>query len=258
MWEKKLKKTLFTLNINNYEPELTALTYPLMKRWAAKIGAKFHVIKERKFPKFPVTYEKLQIYELAQKQGNDWNIYIDGDTLVHPDLMDITNYLPKDTVLHNRHDEARHRWRADRFFLRDGRFIGSCNWFAMASDLCVDLWKPLDDLTLEEALASINPIVAEDNGGIKREHLIDDYVLSRNISKHGLKYKDLYEILTDKGYQKPQFLMHVYNMPTEAKIKILKATLVNWGILKDENPQEVIFTFEGEKPQAQMEVEKNV
>lgn len=68
------KKTVFTLNVDGYAPEITALTYPLIEAYAEKIGADFHIISERKFPEWPVTYEKLQIFELAREMGNDWNI----------------------------------------------------------------------------------------------------------------------------------------------------------------------------------------
>ncbi len=195
MWQKNLKKTIFTLNVDGYSPEITELTYPLMKRYADKIGADFYTIKERKFPGFPSVYEKLQIYELAQKMENDWNIYIDSDALVHPDMMDVTNHLPKDTVLHNGVDLASNRWKYDRYFMRDGRNIGSCNWFTIASDWCVELWKPLDDLTFEEAIANISPIVNELNTVITAEHLIDDYALSRNIAKYGLKFNTFTNLL---------------------------------------------------------------
>ena len=226
---KKIKKTLYTLDINNYEPEITALTYPLMKRYADKIGADFFVIKDRKFPEFPVTYEKMQIYNLAQEMENDWNIFVDADCLIHPDLMDVTTHLNKDTVLHNMNDESSHRYKPDQYFLRDGRFIGSCNWFAVASDWCIDLWHPLD-IPLEEAIKNINPIQGEENGGISKEHLIDDYALSRNIAKYGLKFKTLREILVAKGYQNPMFMMHMYNVSVQSKLDILNATLQQWGV----------------------------
>ncbi len=34
-----MKKTVFLLNIGNYAPQITGLTYPLIRRWARKIGA---------------------------------------------------------------------------------------------------------------------------------------------------------------------------------------------------------------------------
>ncbi len=57
-----IRKTVFTLNIGNYAPEITALTYPLLHYYAERIGAEFRIIKARMFPGWPVQYEKLQIY----------------------------------------------------------------------------------------------------------------------------------------------------------------------------------------------------
>ena len=244
MWENKSKKTVFTLNIDDYAPEITALTYPLIEAYADKIGADFHIISERKFPEWPVTYEKLQIYELAQQMRNDWNIYIDSDALVHPDTPDLTALLPRDTVAHFGKDLAPVRWKVDRFFKRDGRNIGSGNWLAVASDLCIDLWKPLDDLSPEEAIANISPTVAELRSGvINKAHLIDDYSLSRNIAKYGLKCKVFRELFEELGYKEIKdaqgqivqptggsFFYHHYLFSTETKVATLKQVIRNWGI----------------------------
>jgi hypothetical protein len=97
-------------------------------------------------------------------------------------------------VLHHGVDMAAHRWNYDEYFLRDGRNIGSRNWFTVASDSCVDLWRPLD-ISLDEALRSIYPTVPELNGGITKEHLIDNYALSRNIAKFGLKATTFFDTL---------------------------------------------------------------
>src|SRR5882672_8362849 len=139
-----MKKTIFTLNVDGYSSEITELTYPLIKQYANKIGADFHIIKTRKYPEYPAVYEKMQIYDLGREMQNDWNIYIDSDALVHPDMFDVTEFLSKDTVCHNGTDMANNRWRYDRYFQRDKRHIGSCNWFTIASDWCLDLWHPLD------------------------------------------------------------------------------------------------------------------
>jgi len=63
-----------------------------------------------------VVYEKLQIYELAQEMGNDWNIYIDSDTLINPDFIDITAVCPADVVMNNGRDVGLHRFRPDKYF----------------------------------------------------------------------------------------------------------------------------------------------
>ena len=230
MWQKKIKKTIFTLNIDNYEEKITELTYPLLKRYAKKIDADFYIISERKFPDYPPVYEKLQIYKLAQEMENDWNIYIDSDALVHPDFFDITNHLQKDTVAHNGVDMAGNRWKYDRFFRRDGRHLSSCNWFSIASDWCIDLWKPLDDLTLEEATENITPIVSEVVSGlIPAGHLIDDYVLSRNIAKFGLKFTTINQIVKDTG-DTGNYLWHQYLLSSEDKIMQMKEILNIWKI----------------------------
>jgi len=231
MWQKQAKKTIFTLNIDGYAPEITELTFPLLNRYAKKIGADFHVIKNRRWPSFPPVYEKLQIYYLAQEMQNDWNLYIDADALVHPSMIDITNLIRKDTVLHNGSDYAGLRWRYDRFFQRDGRNIGSCNWFTMASDWCVELWHPLDDLTLEEAFDNIYVTANENNCGVMdRTHLIDDYTLSRNIAKYGLKFTTFQQLQADAVHAQG-FLWHKYTIPNEQKAAEMKVILKQWGVL---------------------------
>jgi len=214
---KGIKKTLFTLNIDNYAPDITAITYPILKYYANKIGADFHIIKERKFPDWPVTYEKLQIYELAQQMGNDWNIYIDSDAVIHPETMDWTLFLQKDTIAHNGRDFANIRWRYNNYFRRDGRHWGSCNWFTIASDWCVDIWHPLE-VSFAEAVENIFPTRLERNAVTTRDHLIDDYALSCNVARFGLKAKTLGEIQKDLGFADSAFHYHLYNITEEEKL----------------------------------------
>lgn len=224
-----MKKTVFTLNIDNYAPGITKLTYPLIKYWSNKIGADFYCITERKFPEYPVTYEKLQIYKLGKEMKNDWNIYIDSDALVHPETIDWTVYLDKDTVAHNGSDMANIRWRYDNYFLRDGRNIGSCGWMSLASDWCIDLWSELD-IPLKDAISNIFPTVDELNTVITPEHLIDDYALSRNIAKYGLKFKTLIQLQKDIGMEDANFFWHIYTVPVEEKVPKMKEVLTNWNI----------------------------
>lgn len=223
-----MKKVLFTLNVNDYSSEITDLTYPLLKRYAHKIGAEFYVIQERKHPEMPPVYEKLQIYQLAQELGTDWNIYIDSDALVHPDFFDPTELVHKDTVLHNATDFANNRWKYDNIFRRDGRHIGSCNWFTIASDWCIDLWCPLD-VSYEYALDHIFPIQDELNSVVTREHLIDDYTLSRNIARFGLKVDTVMGMMTRGGIS-GNYLWHQYTMPVDEKVVAMKEILEGWRV----------------------------
>jgi hypothetical protein len=223
-----VRKTLWTLNVGNYAPELCELTYPLLLGYARKIGADFQIINERRFPEMPVVYEKLQIFYLGR--GNDWNIYVDSDALVFPDMFDVTERIPKDTVAHYGRDHAGNRFRADAYFRRDGRDIGSCNWFTVASDWCIDLWHPLEDMytnmiALPMALAAIHPIVSERQAGIDKEHLIDDYVLSRNIARYGLKFKTVYDLMKESD-DKGVYFWHTHRKTLSEKVSEIRAGIV--------------------------------
>lgn len=229
MPESRERKTVYTLNLGPYAPEVTALTYPLLEAWVRRIGAEFVVIEERRFPTWPVCYEKLQIYERAQARGDDWSIFVDSDALVHPDTPDFTLLIPRDTVAHYAADMAAVRWDYDRYFRRDGRHVGSGNWLAIASAWCVDLWRPLDDLTLEEARARIHPAAFEVRAGITPDHLLDDFVLSRNIAKYGLKFTTIKQVQEQTGCT-GEFFHHEYLMPVEQKVALLKQTLTNWKL----------------------------
>lgn len=227
-----MKKMLFTLNVDNYAPEITEYTYPLLQRYARKIGASFNVITERKFPGWPPVYEKLQIGEITKNERDFWAIYIDSDALIHPETPDWTLHIPVDTIAHNGSDYAPIRWTYDKYLKRDGRFIGSCNWFTIASDLCAsDLWRPLDDLTLEEAITRIHPTVEEIATIIKAEHLIDDYTLSRNIARFGLKHKNLRDIQKEIGFEGAYFHWHIYTVGIPEKVARMKEVLAQWRLI---------------------------
>ena len=223
-----MKKTIFLLNINNYAPEVTKLTYPFICCYADKIGADIHVIRERKFPEMPITYEKLQIYELAREFKSDWNIYLDSDALLHPQFWDFTTRLQKDTVCCFGKDEADGRWAMDEPFLRDGRHIGWGDWFAIASDWCLDLWHPLD-LTLAQALSNIHPTPSEVKAGVTREHLIDDYTLSRNVARFGLKFKTVKQIYREAEMDN-YFVQHQYTLSAHEQAKSHMKLIIEWNV----------------------------
>ena len=233
-----MKKTIFTLNIDNYCPNICEITYPLIKRYAKKIGADFHIINKRKFSKdFPVTFEKFQVYELSKQMGNDWNIFLDSDTVVHPEAIDWTNFLNKDTILFNGIDMGAVRWRYDNNFLRDGRNIGACTWNVTWSDMCQDLWKPLAENEARFAIENnIFPTVHEINTVITKDHLIDDYTLSRNIAKYGLKVNTVEDSHIGEGLKKKiklpdaNFYWHIYTETVEQKIVLMKKLIEDWKI----------------------------
>lgn len=218
-----------TLNINNYEPEICRYTYPSFEQYADKIGADFIEITKRKFPGYPIPYEKFQIYELSFNY--EWIIYFDADTMLHPDLFDITSVVTKDTIVCNKPDIAALRFEPDEYFRRDGRNIGMGNWFTVSSNWCRDRWKPLDDLTQDEAISRIHPIAAERQLGITADHLLDDYVASRNIARYGLKYKSLNSLIEEISQGQltlGTFLYHEYLLSSEQKRENIKRIYRRW------------------------------
>jgi len=229
-----MKKTLYTLNVDGYAPEITRMTFPLIKYYARKIGADFEVIDVRKFPDFPVTYEKFQIHDRATRNGDDWSIYLDADTLVHPETPDWTQHLPFDTCAHNGRDFAGVRWRPNDWFRRDGRNIGSCNWNTTASRWCRDLWRPMEDYDASALTEEIFPTVAELQCGlIDPQHLIDDYVCSCNLARFGLKFTTLIELQKSLGFdpEKVGFYWHEYTISTVQKAAKMKNILTEvWKI----------------------------
>lgn len=222
-----MKKTIFTLNIGNYYPEITKITYPFIKLYSDKIGANFELIDKRAFPNFPVRYEKLQIYELGK--DNDWNIFIDSDCLIHPDLFDITEVLPVDTVMTYNMGFANIGFSYDNFFRRDGRNISVGNFFAVTSSYCHDYWLPLDDITIDEAFKYIH---AAYEGGTAHDskYIIDDYVTSRNIARFGLKFKTFLNYLAEIGRSNDEYFYHNHYLPYEEKLRSLNETLKQWKL----------------------------
>jgi hypothetical protein len=233
-----IKKTIYTLCVDGYAPEITAITFPLLKAWATKIGAEVCVIDKRLYNDWPPVYEKFQIYDAARKNGDDWSIYVDADALIYPEMPDPTNHIPKYMCLHNASDVASIRWRYDEYFLRDGRNIAGGNWFTVASDWCRDIWHPLEDMTLQQAVKRITVTVQEHNFGMKPEHLIDDYVTSRNIARYGLKFTTLRELwkklelvmMPDPQHLLTDSMFHVYTETTERKVEMLLAKIKEWRL----------------------------
>ncbi len=218
-----MKKAVITLNIGGtYEPNITDMTYPFMRYWADKIRADFVEITERRFPDWPPAYEKLQVADLGK--GYDWTIFLDADTLWYPDNPDWTDLVRKDTVIHYGWDFSSLRFLADPYFLRDGRHVGTPGWCTMASDwVRDDLYTPLN-MPPEVAASRISPIVAEAQRRITAEHLLDDYTLSRNIARFGLRVETV-QNLSQTNKLGGQWAFHNFFLDAEDKVLAMRALL---------------------------------
>ena len=174
-----MSKCIHVVNVNNYLPELTKYTLPNLEAFADKIGADFKVITERKFPEFPATYEKLQIHEIGKKY--EWNILVDADAQFFPGMFDPTMVTPFDHVGYFMGFDASLLFEPDEYFARDGRKLGISTCFMCVHRACHDVWTPLD--TDWETARSKT----------KREFIIDEYCVSRNVARFGLKVTGMLE-----------------------------------------------------------------
>lgn len=159
---------------DNYLQKLKQITLPNLLAYAQKIGADVNIIKERKFEQFPITYEKMQVFEDGKEY--DWNVLIDLDTLIHPDFYDVTLQYPKSVVSYNYGYDADKQLRPDKYFARDGRNIGIATNFVVTSDWTHELYEPLE-FSVDVALQCV-----------VRSHIVDEYCISRNFAKYGFKY----------------------------------------------------------------------
>ena len=172
-----LVKALFIVRVNDYFPELCEITIPRIREYAKRIGAEFIEITERKYSDFPPTYEKMQVYDLGKDY--DWCILSDVDNMIHPNCIDFTTWLDSAYVGYFSGFEADTMFEVDKYFKRDRRNLGIASGFVVTSSLTHDLWTPLE-FSWEEARKRT-----------KREFIIDEYCLSRNMAKFGLKFTGL-------------------------------------------------------------------
>lgn len=230
-----MTKKIYTLNVGDHQPKIREFTRPYLEAYAIKCGFDDIIeITERKFPDWPVTYEKLQVYELGKE--NDWSLYVDSDALIHPDLLDFTELVRKDTVFFYGKDHWGSRWRYDNYQRRDGRDISACTWFVLCSDWTIDLWRPNEDIGPEQAVKNIKPVQVEANfakymGESMREyatHLIDDYTLSRNIAKFGLKHKTVPQLMEEVQMNLHPYFAHIYLDDPEVKLEFLQDIHMQW------------------------------
>ncbi len=224
-----MKKALVTLNIGNYMPELTNLTYRFMRFWAAKIGAEFIEITERKFPEVPIlNFEKFQLYEIAQNY--DWTFFLDADALIHPDTPDWAEMIghDKSIVMFNGVDNRLNRFAPSIYSRRSGSRVGACTWNVICSDWTYELWTLPADFSA--ACQNITLQWCEEKTGhCLRDHLIDDYQLSENVAQFGLRVKTL-NGMSEEMKHANYFYHHIYNVPPYEKLKSIRQRLDELGI----------------------------
>tara|TARA_B100000902_G_scaffold99510_1_gene101928 strand:+ start:401 stop:1072 length:672 start_codon:yes stop_codon:yes gene_type:complete len=221
-----MRKLIHVVNINDFFPELFALTYPTIRSYAERNGYMINMITERKFPDYPINYEKMQVYE--DGKDAEVNILCDADMLIHPKFPDVTTFLQRDSIAFNDNYNISWKYHVDRirYFMRDGRDVGIATNFVVTSDWTHDAWEPLslsqkdiEDLAKKENTESENDPSQRGWG-----HYADEFALSYNMAKYGLKYTGV----TWEDWMRP-FLIHTGTGDKNEALQIARTTLEQWS-----------------------------
>lgn len=108
-----MKKLLVTINIDNYDSEITKITFPYMKEYAKNISSDFYVITKRKFLNLDVNLEKFQLYDICSKYDYDWIIFLDADCLINPKGKDLTKLVEKNRVIISKYVSPTHHFYSE-------------------------------------------------------------------------------------------------------------------------------------------------
>jgi hypothetical protein len=204
------KTIILTLDIDNYEPTITAITYPRMRAWAKKIGAEFEIINKNKFPNMPAVMNKFQVPSYAR--GYDWCYFIDADALISTNTPPLHEWIGRDQVLFWGLD-ANNRYKTDIYARRNRQFKSACSWFMLTSD-----WVREDFYNSELPPNWEDNIMPNKQESYKSvRSLVDDYKITCNCDRFGFHCITAMDLLKSKGLEN-RFVHHVYNISTEEKL----------------------------------------
>ena len=220
-----MRKLIHVVNINDFFPELFALTYPTIRSYAERNGYMINMITERKFPDYPINYEKMQVYE--DGKNAEVNILCDADMLIHPEFPEVTEFLKRDSIAFNDNYNISWKYHVDRirYFMRDGRDVGIATNFVVSSDWTHDVWEPLSlsQKDIEDLAKKENT----DTGGADGRgwgHYADEFALSYNMAKYGLKYTGV----TWEDWMRP-WLIHTGTGDKNEALHMARQTLEQWS-----------------------------
>lgn len=208
-----MKKIIHCVYINDYFPELWKLCLPTIKAYALRTDSELNIITKRKFPQWHINYEKFQVYEDGKHA--DANFLIDADILIHPDFPDFATGItfPHHIAFNDNYNAStKFNIKNNIYFQRDNRDVGIASNAVISFKSTHDVWEPLD-ITPEEG-RQITYV---------REGDIDEYGLSLNMAKYGLKYTGI----TWEDWQR-FFFVHIGCGDRQQAMELARKTLYNW------------------------------
>jgi hypothetical protein len=222
-----MKKLLITLNINDYDKEITGLTFPYMKEYAQNIGADFHIIKQRKFSNFPLMLEEFQMYKFAEIY--DWIIFLDADCLINPKGVDLTTLVEEDRVLIAKYNSPTHHFYPENVEGNYNLQYYAPFFFLVFHKNCRDCVKPYENPYDYYEYINLNSTHPEMEMYMNmRTHLseeeikgtlIDEFLLTLNLHRYNIKTASLQE-----DFPESSIISHI-SAERDVKIKQLKDSI---------------------------------
>lgn len=229
-----MKKLLVTLDIDDYDKEITELTFPYMRKYCQNIGADFHIIRERKFPNLPLMLEEFQMYDIANNY--DWIIFLDADCLINPKGVDLTKLVKEDTAIIAKYNSPEHhfysknienkynlQYYAPFFFLTFHKSLKNC---VKPYKNPYDYYKYINlnssNVEMKKYMEIRNNLTEKEI----KDTLIDEFLLTLNLHKHDIKTVSLQE-----NFPELKIISHISDTK-DFKIKHLKKSI---NILKNIN-----------------------
>ena len=210
-----MKKILHIVNINNFFPELFEMTFPTVQAYAQRYGYDINLITERKFPGFHINYEKMQVWEAGKDA--DVNLLVDADVLIHPQFPDAATIVPPHHIGFNDNYNASTKFHMNHYFMRDGRDVGIASNFVISYRSTHDVWEPLT-ITPEQGRRIT----------FVREGDIDEYCISQNMAKYGLRYTGI----TWEPWQR-EYLIHTGTGDKPLALQMAREALNKWKNLTE-------------------------
>ena len=175
------KACLYTVIIDNWNPELCSITVPLMRAWAKMMGADFKIIDTIKFPGWPPNYERFQVHELGREYF--WNIVMDADFVFDPEKLSdpIQSWRDPRMVYFATEMSASYYFKDHPWFQRDKRYVGVADPAIMASYLTHDFWMPLE-MSYDEAASYCK----------KNSRQVSELTFSLNLARYGLQWDGIF------------------------------------------------------------------
>ena len=222
-----MKKLLVTLNINDYDKEITELTFPYMREYAKNIGADFHIITERKFLNVPLRLEFFQLYEYSKTY--DWIIFLDADCMINPKGVDLTTLVEEDRVLIQKYVSPTHHFHSENIKGKYNLKFYAPFFFLVFNKNSRDCVKPYQNPYDYYEYINLNSKHPEMETYMKirthlsekeiKDTLIDEFLLTLNLHKYNIKTASLQE-----DFPELNIIAHTSDA-RDVKIKLLKNSI---------------------------------